>query len=727
MADTDTRLIQGRYRLQEVIGRGGMGEVWRATDESLERRVAVKCLRPLGRQRDPDHLAVLRERFRREARVAAALQHRGITVVHDFGESDGVLFLVMELLDGRNLSQLLTDNDKRPLPVAEVLDIAEQVAEALAYTHRQGVVHRDLKPANIMRLTDGTVKICDFGIARLGADMDFTSRLTGTGIAMGTPHYMSPEQIGGGGAVDHRSDLYSLGCVLYEVATGRPPFDMEDTWAILIGHRDTAPAPLRGHRPELPGYLDLAVLDLLAKAPGERPADAAELGRRLVCGRTGTDPALRPAAPAVLPAWARTLAVGRPAASSPAGRPAPAHDHAAALTTVWTGTAPSRPPAPPESGSAPASPAGEIAPASPAGEIAAVLAGRHRAGLGLGRLGRWTEAADLLRTVVRDRAHVLGDDHPDTLASGYELGFALGRLGRATDALDRFAAVAEGRARTLGADHPDTLAARQETAYILGGLGRHAEAHEVYETVLAARTRTMGAEHPDTLRCRHNLAFTLGRIGRVTEAYATAREVAHVRARLLGAEHPDTLATRHEIGHALGRLGRWSDALAQHREVAEARRAVLGADHPDTLAARYETGICLGRLGRAEEATVLYRDLVGARTRANGPDHPETLRARHGLGVNLGRLGDWDGALAEARTVRSARARVLGDDHPDTLASHREAGIALGHLGRWAEALAEYRHITATRTRLLGAGHPATRAALADETHCRRRLGATSA
>lgn len=247
----DSRLIQGRYRLHEVIGRGGMGEVWRATDEALGRGVAVKCLKPLGPQHDPHFLSVVRERFRREARVAAALQHRGITVVHDFGEYDGVLFLVMELLEGRNLSQLLTANSKHPLPVQDLVEIADQVADALAYTHRQGIVHRDLKPANIMRLADGTVKICDFGIARLGTDMGFTSKLTGTGIAMGTPHYMSPEQIGGG-EVDHRSDLYSLGCVLYELATGAPPFDLDDSWAILIGHRDTVPRPPRSHRAELP-------------------------------------------------------------------------------------------------------------------------------------------------------------------------------------------------------------------------------------------------------------------------------------------------------------------------------------------------------------------------------------------------------------------------------------------------------------------------------------------
>ncbi|MET9955834.1 serine/threonine-protein kinase [Streptomyces sp. NPDC006339] len=753
MADTDTRLIQGRYRLHEVIGRGGMGEVWRATDESLGRRVAVKCLRPLGQQRDPANMAVLRERFRREARVAAALQHRGITVVHDFGESDGVLFLVMELLDGRNLSQLLADNRKRPLPVAEVVDIAEQVADALAYTHRQGVVHRDLKPANIVRLVDGAVKICDFGIARLGADIGFTSRLTGTGIAMGTPHYMSPEQIGGG-EVDHRSDLYSLGCVLYELATGVPPFDLGDTWAILIGHRDTAPAPLRSHRADLPGYLDLVVLDLLAKTPDGRPSDAAVLRDRLASGRGTAFPVFSfPTSASVsasvsasmstpmstsaglpeLPAWARAIGTGRAATTTLAGRAAPPYDPATALTGEWTRagrlTASGPVPVRPEPPASPASPeshphsAFSSRPSGAAPELVAVLAGRHRAGLGLGRLGRWEEAADLLRTVVRDRAHVLGADHPDTLASGYELAFALARLGRSAEALGQFGTVAEGRARALGADHPETLAARQEIAYVLGGLGRHAEAHAVYEAVLAARERTVGAEHPDTLRCRHNLAFTLGRIGRVAEAYATACEVADARARLLGAEHPDTLATRHEVGHALGRLGRWADALGHHREVADLRGTVLGPEHPDTLAARYEVGICLGRLGRAEEAAALYRELVDARTRTAGPEDPETLRARHGLGVNLGRLGRWDEALAEARAVCAARARVLGADHPDTLISRRETAIALGWLGRWTEALAEYRGVTEARTRLLGPDHPATRSARADETHCRERLG----
>ncbi|MFI9586116.1 tetratricopeptide repeat protein [Streptomyces sp. NPDC052236] len=750
----ESRLIQGRYRLLDVIGRGGMGEVWRARDESLGRHVAVKCLKPMGPQRDQSFTQVLRERFRREARVAAALQHRGVTVVHDFGEYEGVLYLVMELLEGHNLSQLLEENKQHPLPVADVVDIAGQVADALAYTHEQGIVHRDLKPANIMRLTDGAVKICDFGIARLAADIGFTSRLTGTGIAMGTPHYMSPEQIGGG-HVDHRSDLYSLGCVLYEIATGVPPFDHDDAWAVLVGHRDTTPAPLRELRAEIPGFFEEIVLDLLAKAPEGRPGDAKDLRRRIgsaayqghahtsgltIGPATGltTGPERLSSREPRLPFWTRGMTTGHKATGTASARSAVPElpDPTAGLTGEWTtstwktgqvttGDWTTTDSATGARGGGPALPSAKDGPErpTPPPELLAVLAGRHNAGLSLGRLGRWAEAGEVHRAVAAEREQALGPDHPDTLASRYEVGFTLGRSGRAAEALREFGRVADGRERTMGADHPETLAARQEMAYVLGRLGRHFEAHAVYAAVLESRERTMGHEHPDTLRCRHNLAFNLSRLGRLEDSYRMACEVAAARARVLGAGHPDTLVTRYEVAYALGQLGRWTEALQTYREVAAARARTLGPDHPDTLAARYEVGISLGRLGRSAEALELYRDLVADRTRVHGPADPETLRARHGLGVNLGRLARWEEALAEARDVCALRENALGADHADTLVSRREVAVGLGWLGRWADALTVYEQVAEARERVLGMDHPDALASRNDEAHCLEQLG----
>ena len=607
----ESRLIQGRYRLIETIGRGGMGEVWRARDESLGRQVAVKCLKPMGPRHEPNFLQVLRERFRREARVAAALQHRGITVVHDFGEDDGTLFLVMELLNGRNLSQLLDDNRRQPLPVADVIEVAEQLTAALAYTHEQEVVHRDLKPANIVRIADGTVKICDFGIARLGHDIGFTARLTGTGIAMGTPHYMSPEQIGAG-TVDHRSDLYSLGCVLYEIATGAPPFDVGDAWAVLIGHRDTTPEPLRARRSDLPEAYDHIVLDLLAKDPDDRPRDADELGKRLAdarrcdTGRSSGGADAQVTAPTLLlPYWTRGMTTGSPASSARPPLQNPPGRATAALAHAWTTGA-----GPLLEATPPAAPGPH--PGRPVHRLTA-LAERHGAGLELGRDGRWAEAGEVHHAVAAEREQLLGPDHPDTLTSRFEAARALGRTGRPDAALSAFEQVAAVRTRTLGADHPDTLAARHELGIGLGRLGRGTEALTVYRDLVAARTRVHGALDAETLRARHGLGVNLGRLGRWEEALVEAREVAAARDRVLGADHPDTLVSRREVAVALGWLGRWGEALGPYRQVADARDRVLGAAHPDALACREDEARCLDRLGRTDEAAARRRRIARLR------------------------------------------------------------------------------------------------------------------
>ncbi|GAU67387.1 serine/threonine-protein kinase [Streptomyces sp. NBRC 110611] len=645
----ENRLIQGRYRLCDTIGRGGMGEVWRARDESLERQVAVKCLKPLGPRHEPSFLQVLRERFRREARVAASLQHRGITVVHDFGEDDGTLFIVMELLTGRNLSQLLDDNRRQPLPVPDIIDIAEQVAAALAYTHEQAIVHRDLKPANIVRTTDGTVKICDFGIARLNHDIGFTARLTGTGMAMGSPHYMSPEQIGAH-PVDHRSDLYSLGCVLYELTTGVPPFDLGDAWAVLVGHRDTAPAPPRTIRPDLPEAYERIVLDLLAKEPDDRPTDADELVKRLAGARhphSGQGAGDTTVTVPRLPSWTRGITAGSPAGTDRHPRPRPSDRAAAVLTDSWTHGGHSRPGDIPRGTSI-------ASPAPPAGRRA-VLAARLETAHELARRGRCFEAHQIYAEVLTGQEHALGPDHPDTLSCRHHLAFNLGRLGRLEDCRALAQDVAEARARVLGAHHPDTLTTRHELAEVLGKLGNWSAALRTHQEVAAARAASLGPDHPDTLAARYEVGIGLGRLGRSAEAVTLYRDLVAARTRTRGADDPDTLRARHGLGVNLGRLNRWQEALAEAREVAGARERVLGPDHPDTLVSRRETAVALGWLRRWGDALDTYRQVAAARERVLGAAHPDTLASQSDLAECLEQLSRPDEAAALHRRVAALR------------------------------------------------------------------------
>jgi hypothetical protein len=240
-----------------------MGEVWRGIDEQLDRPVAVKLLRE--HLADPD----LTRRFLREARIAARLQHPGITVVHDIGSDNDQLFIVMELLHGRDLAAMLAEAPAG-LPIDAAVSLTLQAAEALQAAHAAHVIHRDLKPANLFVLAGGQLKICDFGIARA---VDSTAHLTATGEVIGTPAYMSPEQWRGQ-QVDERSDLYSLGCVLYALLTGRPPFAEGQPHAIMYQHLNTVPTAPRTIRPDVPPELDHLVLELLAKDPARRPAGA---------------------------------------------------------------------------------------------------------------------------------------------------------------------------------------------------------------------------------------------------------------------------------------------------------------------------------------------------------------------------------------------------------------------------------------------------------------------
>ena len=258
-------VLTGRYELLDVLGRGGMGVVYRARDQRLDRVVAIKVL-PLDSAQDPTSVA----RFEREALAAAALTHRNIVAVFDSGREDGTRFIVMERVVGKSLAQLIVE--RRSLAVDEAVGICVQVASALEAAHSAGIVHRDIKPANLMLDEYGTVKVLDFGIARLAGSASLTQAAT----VLGSAAYLAPE-LSRGSRADARSDVYALGCVLYELLTGRPPFTGEQPAAILSQHISSQPCRPERLNPAIPSRLAELMLTMLAKDPGKRPQRAGEL------------------------------------------------------------------------------------------------------------------------------------------------------------------------------------------------------------------------------------------------------------------------------------------------------------------------------------------------------------------------------------------------------------------------------------------------------------------
>jgi serine/threonine-protein kinase len=280
MGDSFERLRTGiadRYLLDKEIGRGGMATVYLAHDLRHQRDVAVKVLRPELAE------AVGAERFLREIQTTARLIHPNILPLHDSGDVDGLLYYVMPYVPGETLRERL--QREGPLPLADALRIAGEVADALAYAHSQNVVHRDVKPGNIL-LAGGHAMVADFGLAKALSGTSGEEPLSHTGFAVGTPEYMSPEQASGDAHLDGRTDVYALGCVLYEMLTGEPPFRGTTPHAVFARHRAESIPSVRVVRPDLPAGLDAVVRRALAKVPADRFGSAAEFGATLAAGGT---------------------------------------------------------------------------------------------------------------------------------------------------------------------------------------------------------------------------------------------------------------------------------------------------------------------------------------------------------------------------------------------------------------------------------------------------------
>jgi tRNA A-37 threonylcarbamoyl transferase component Bud32 len=305
-----TRILNDRYEVEGTVGRGGMATVYRGTDRVLGRTVAVKVL---SEKYAGDEKFVTR--FRREAQAAAALNHPNIVGVYDTGDEDEMHYIVMEFVEGETLADVL--KREGPLDPTRAVAIAEDVATALEAAHDKGLVHRDVKPGNVMIDRDGRVKVMDFGIARAAAD----DTLTQTGLVLGTASYLSPEQAQGS-QVDSRSDIYSLGCVLYEMLAGRPPFAGDSPVSIAYRHVNEDPRPPSDVAPSVPRELDAVVLRALAKEPDERFATAEEFRTALDAAMGGPD-------------TAPIAAAGGDTDIMPAEAPAPPDERPARPARTW--------------------------------------------------------------------------------------------------------------------------------------------------------------------------------------------------------------------------------------------------------------------------------------------------------------------------------------------------------------------------------------------------------
>ena len=389
MAVAGTWVLGGRYVLGEVLGTGGMATVWRARDELLGRDVAVKVLSPQYAA-DPEFLA----RFEREARHAAGLSHPRLVTVFDCGVEERMPFIVMELVAGPTLRQVL--DQAGMLPAGEAVGIAAAVCEALEVAHAAGLVHRDIKPANIVLADGGEVKVLDFGIAK----SDGGGGATRTQAVLGTAAYLSPEQAAGHPA-GPQSDLYALGCVLFEMLTGTPPFSADTPVGLAYRHVHDDPGPPSARRPGLPGRLDQITGRLLAKNPAGRPSTAAaaragllsalsldatarltpvagepEPGTAIAGGRRprSTEVVLAAALAASLAALAAVLLTGPARPSAPAAPPAAAHPAATSKARQPASTHPKKTGQPVSGTDASALPPAAAAAAGFVGDLQAAVA-----------------------------------------------------------------------------------------------------------------------------------------------------------------------------------------------------------------------------------------------------------------------------------------------------------------------------------------------------------------
>jgi serine/threonine protein kinase/tetratricopeptide (TPR) repeat protein len=739
----------GHYKLLERIGEGGCGVVYMAEQtEPIRRRVALKVIK-LGM----DTISVV-ARFEAERQALALMDHPNIAKVLDAGATNnGRPYFVMELVKGIRITDYC---DQNHLNTKERLNLFIQVCHAVQHAHQKGIIHRDLKPSNVLvTLLDGVPvpKVIDFGIAKATIQQTLADKSLFTPLQqfIGTPAYMSPEQADLSGLdIDTRSDIYSLGVLLYELLTGKLPFDPE---TLLKASLDEMRRIIREQEPPKPstrfgialaanpqsalgtpqfkevrGDLDWIVMKCLEKDRARRYETASGLANDLE--RHLNHEPVEAAAPgtmyrmrkfvrrhrfglAMVAALILLLVTGVVMSTWQAVRAAKAERQAQTVATFLKDML--RSVTPEETKGRDTTLVREVLDKA-ATRLEKELKGqplieaelRNTLGEVYQKLGEYSKAEPVFRRALETHERMLGKKHPDTLTSVNNLAALLQCKGDYAGAEPLYRRALEARERALGKEHPDTLGSMNGLAGLLYAKGDYAGAEPLYGLALEARERTLGKEHPDTLTSVNGLALLLSAKGDYAGAEPLYRRALDARERTLGKEHPDTLSSVNNLAALLQRKGDYAGAEPLYRRALEARERALGKEHPDTLMSMNGLAGLLDAKGDYAEAELLYRRALEAQERTLGKEHPGTLGSVNNLAGLLSVKGDYAGAEPLFRRALEAFERTLGKEHPDTLKIVNNLAALLFRKGDYTGAELLFRRALETFERTLGKEHPDT-------------------
>ncbi len=690
------------YRVLREIHRGGQGVVYQAMHESTQRKVAIKFLKE-GPLADPTELA----RFDREVDVLSRLSHPHIVSIHDRGSTDGHAYYVMDYISGRSLDAYVASTG---LSTREILGLCHKVCEAVNVAHLRGVIHRDLKPSNIRIDEDGRPHILDFGLAKLARDSGSSAEtMTMTGQFVGSLPWSSPEQAEGRSELlDIRTDVYSLGVILYQLLTRSFPYPvsgrMDDVVRNIIHTSPARPSTLSR---DIERDVEVILFKCLAKDPERRYQSAGELARDIQRYLNGEPIEARPstslyqfrqfarrnkALVTSVMAIIIVLAAATTVSVAFALREAAARDRER-LALVREVDHRER-----------AEQQRRRAEAINQFVTKALQASDPHEG---GKQAMLVSDA-MLRAVEEIESGAFQDD-PETEAELLRtISGVLNRNARPAEALALSERALTHLRRIFPGDHSEVSKGLIHHASILRTLARNAEAEPMIRESLAMERRMHDGDHADVARSMMDLATTLRHLGRAAESLRYSRDALAMRRRMFNGDHEDIAASLNNLYLALHALGRNNEAEPLAREALEMRQRLFPGDHPDVSQSLNNLGYMLHVLDRTAEAESLYREALAMRRRLFIGDHPDVARTLNNLGTLLHPLGKYQEAEEVHREALEMRKRLFEGDHPDIAQSMSNLAFPLQSLGRHAEAEPLLREALEMKQRWFEGDHPDT-------------------